>query len=298
MVGGSPPGAAVGPRSGGLSVRSDRGDHRCGRPLPPDVHRGPLLVISPALIASVAGPRLTALVGALAVAAQMIIGVLHGGFGTSSHISQIVSLAVLSVLIVIFCRARERRGRQLNRVRSVSETAQLVLLKPSPPRVGPLRVEWLYLAAEDETKIGGDLLAFARTAHPSTRAVCGDVHGKGLASIGKASVVLAAFREGRSPAYRTDRLGGSRGGQRQPEPGRGRRYRTRRRGALRHRPRAGHPGRWWPARGDGELRPSTATAGARAPGHEAAVAPPCTAPGDGRAVRAGSAHGPLRHHSW
>ncbi|MFB6850983.1 hypothetical protein ACFCWV_00560 [Streptomyces sp. NPDC056341] len=66
------------------------------------------------------------------MAAQMIIGVLHGGCGTSSHISQIVSLSVLSALIVIFCRARERRGRQLNRVRPVSETAQLVL-KPSPP---------------------------------------------------------------------------------------------------------------------------------------------------------------------
>ncbi|MFB7715050.1 hypothetical protein [Streptomyces sp. NPDC056105] len=97
---------------------------------PPDVHLGPLLVIAPALTASVAGPRLTALVGALAVAAQMLIAVLHGGFWTSNHISQIVSLTVLSVLIVIFCRARERRSRQLNRVRSVSETAQLVLLKP------------------------------------------------------------------------------------------------------------------------------------------------------------------------
>ncbi|MFE6756989.1 PP2C family protein-serine/threonine phosphatase [Streptomyces sp. NPDC057684] len=163
---------------------------------PPDVHLGPLLVIAPALTASVEGPRLTALVGGLAVAAQILIAVLHGGLWTSNHISQIVSLTVLSVLIVIFCRARERRSRQLNRVRSVSETAQLALLKPPPSRVGPLRVAWLYLAAEDETKIGGDLFAVARAAHPSTRVVIGDVRGKGLASIGEASVVLGAFREG------------------------------------------------------------------------------------------------------
>ncbi|MFI5979077.1 hypothetical protein [Streptomyces sp. NPDC051452] len=52
---------------------------------PPDVHLGPLLVITPALTASLAGPRLTALVGALAVAAQVLIAVFHGGLTTPTH---------------------------------------------------------------------------------------------------------------------------------------------------------------------------------------------------------------------
>ncbi|MFF0286593.1 PP2C family protein-serine/threonine phosphatase [Streptomyces sp. NPDC005262] len=163
---------------------------------PADVHLGPLLVIAPALTASFAGPWLTAAIGVLAVAAQVFIAVLHGGLGTSNHIAQIAALTVLSALVVFVCYVRERRGRQLSRARSVAETAQRVLLRPPPRRIGPLRVAWLYLAAEDETQIGGDLFAIARAAHPSTRVIIGDVRGKGMAAIGEASVVLGAFREG------------------------------------------------------------------------------------------------------
>ncbi|MFF4213653.1 PP2C family protein-serine/threonine phosphatase [Streptomyces sp. NPDC001796] len=162
---------------------------------PPDIHLGPLLVIAPALTASLAGPRLTALVGALAVAAQVLIGVFHGGLTTPNHLSQIAALTLLSALVVFVCHVRERRSRELNRARSVAETAQLVLLRPPRRRIGPLRVAWLYLAAEDETRIGGDLFAIARSER-GTRVIIGDVRGKGLAAIGEASMVLGAFREG------------------------------------------------------------------------------------------------------
>ncbi|MET8613730.1 PP2C family protein-serine/threonine phosphatase [Streptomyces misionensis] len=163
---------------------------------PEDVHLGPFLVVAPALTASLAGPRLTALVGALAVAAQLCIAVFHGGLATSNHMAQVAALVVLSVLVVFVCQVRERRGRELSRARSVAETAQLALLRPPPRRIGPLRVAWMYLAAEDETRIGGDLFALARTDRPGTRVIIGDVRGKGLAAIGEASVVLGAFREG------------------------------------------------------------------------------------------------------
>ncbi|MFB7510698.1 PP2C family protein-serine/threonine phosphatase [Streptomyces broussonetiae] len=162
---------------------------------PPDVHLGPLLVIAPALTASLAGPRLTALVGALAVAAQVLIAVFHGGLTTPNHLSQITALTMLSALVVFVCHVRERRSRELNRARSVAETAQLVLLRPPRRRIGPLRVAWLYLAAEDETRIGGDLFAIARSDR-GTRVIIGDVRGKGLAAIGEASMLLGAFREG------------------------------------------------------------------------------------------------------
>ncbi|WP_436849645.1 PP2C family protein-serine/threonine phosphatase [Streptomyces avermitilis] len=163
---------------------------------PSTIHLGPLLVIAPALTASVAGPRLTALVGVVAVAAQVFVAVFHGGLTTANHIAQIIALSALSALVVFVCHVRERRDRELSRARSVAETAQLALLRPPPRRIGPLRVAWLYLAAEDETQIGGDLFAVARTAHSATRAIIGDVRGKGLASIGEASVVLGSFREG------------------------------------------------------------------------------------------------------
>ncbi|MEV6530745.1 MULTISPECIES: PP2C family protein-serine/threonine phosphatase [Streptomyces] len=163
---------------------------------PADIHLGPLLVIAPALTASLAGPRLTALVGVLAVTAQVFIAVLHGGLTTANHVAQIIALSVLSALVVFVCHLRERRALELSRSRSVAETAQRVLLRPPPRRIGPLRVAWLYLAAEDEARIGGDLFAVARSAHASTRLVIGDVRGKGMSSIGEASVALGAFREG------------------------------------------------------------------------------------------------------
>ncbi|MDX3853694.1 PP2C family protein-serine/threonine phosphatase [Streptomyces sp. AK02-01A] len=163
--------------------------------MPVDIHLGPLLVVAPALTVSFAGPRLTSLIGALAVSAEILIAGLHGGLNTTNHIAQIIALTILSTVVTLVCLVREQRGQELSRVRSVAETAQRVLLRPPPRRVGPLCVAWLYLAAEDEAQIGGDLFGVARIAHGS-RAIIGDVRGKGLDAIGEASVVLGAFREG------------------------------------------------------------------------------------------------------
>ncbi|WUH89377.1 serine/threonine-protein phosphatase [Streptomyces sp. NBC_00433] len=167
------------------------------------VHLGPLLVIAPTLTASFAGPRVTALVGGAAEFALVIISVFHGGLSTTNHVAQLTALAVLSALVVFLSYVRVRRERELSRARSVAETAQRVLLRPPPRRVGPLGVAWLYLAAEDETQIGGDLFAVVRCDRGLTRVLIGDVRGHGLASIGEASTVMSAFREG---AHRCDDL--------------------------------------------------------------------------------------------
>ncbi|MEV7978280.1 PP2C family protein-serine/threonine phosphatase [Streptomyces sp. NPDC086519] len=159
------------------------------------VHLGPLLVIAPTLTASFAGPRLTALVGVLAEVALVIIAIFHGGLTTTNHVAQLIALAVLSALVVFVCYARERHARELSRLRSVAETAQRVLLRPPPRRIGPLRVAWLYLAAEDDAQIGGDLLAVTRADQPCTRILIGDVRGHGLASVDEASAAMGAFRE-------------------------------------------------------------------------------------------------------
>ncbi|MFF3786957.1 PP2C family protein-serine/threonine phosphatase [Streptomyces sp. NPDC001933] len=161
-----------------------------------DVQLGPLLVIAPALTASLAGTRLTALAGVLAVAAQVFIAASLGGLTTPNRMAQIIALTALSALVVFMRFVRERRDRALSRARSVAETAQRVLLRPPPRRIGPLQVAWLYMSAQDEAEIGGDLFAFTRADHPATRVVIGDVRGNGLAAIGEASLVLGAFREG------------------------------------------------------------------------------------------------------
>ncbi|ARF58756.1 PP2C family protein-serine/threonine phosphatase [Streptomyces gilvosporeus] len=161
---------------------------------PQNIHLGPLLVIAPALAASFSGPWTTALIGALAVAAQVVIAVLHGGLTTSNHVAQIIALSVLSVFVVLVCMVRERRKRELAQVRSVSEAAQRALLRPLPHRLGPLRFGSSYLAAEEEACIGGDLYAVTRT-DSGTRVIIGDVRGKGLASVGEAATLLGAFQE-------------------------------------------------------------------------------------------------------
>lgn len=160
---------------------------------PAHIHLGPLLVVAPAITPSFAGPRMTALVGALAVIAQTVIALLRGGL-TANHQVQIAALTVISLLLVIFCAQRERRTRELARVRSVSEATQRVVLRPLPHRMGPLRIASLYMAAEDEAQIGGDLYAATRTA-TGARLLIGDVRGKGLTSISDASVLMGAFRE-------------------------------------------------------------------------------------------------------
>ncbi|MFF4547909.1 PP2C family protein-serine/threonine phosphatase [Streptomyces sp. NPDC001435] len=162
---------------------------------PEDIHLGPTLVIAPALTPSFAGPWATALVGALAVAAQTLIAVFHGGLTTTNHIVQIITLAVLSALIVVYCAVRDRHRAQLAQVRSVAEAAQHVLMWPLPEQIGHLRIASLYLAAEDEAQIGGDLYATTRVDN-TVRVLIGDVRGKGLSAIGEAALLLGAFREG------------------------------------------------------------------------------------------------------
>ncbi|MFE1959779.1 PP2C family protein-serine/threonine phosphatase [Streptomyces sp. NPDC059479] len=164
--------------------------------MPAHTHLGPLVIIAPAFAASFARPRVTALIGALAVAALALIVTVHGWQATTNPMAQLISVALLSALVVLYSSVWQRRGHELSRVRSVADAAQRVLLRPPPRRIGPLRVAWLYLTAEDETRIGGDLFAVTRGPHTGSRVIIGDVRGKGLASIGEASVVLGAFREG------------------------------------------------------------------------------------------------------
>ncbi|WP_345577097.1 PP2C family protein-serine/threonine phosphatase [Streptomyces prasinosporus] len=162
---------------------------------PAHIHLGPLLVAAPAITASFAGPRLTGLVAALAVAAQTLIAVLRDRdeLFSANHQAQIAALVLVGGSLVLFCAVRERRAEELSQVRYVSETAQRVVLRPLPKRIGPLRVASLYLAAEAEAQIGGDLYAVARTGS-GTRLIVGDVRGKGMTAVGDAALLLGAFR--------------------------------------------------------------------------------------------------------
>ncbi|MEK2490861.1 PP2C family protein-serine/threonine phosphatase [Kitasatospora purpeofusca] len=160
---------------------------------PPDIHLGPLLIVAPALTASLAGARATTVVALLSLAALTLIGILRDGLTTGNHETQLGALLAVSALIVALRVLRDRHERELAQVRSVSEAAQRVLLRPLPERTGPLHLASFYLAAEAEAQVGGDLYAAARTA-TGTRLLVGDVRGKGLSSLGDAALLLGAFR--------------------------------------------------------------------------------------------------------
>ncbi|WP_241002467.1 PP2C family protein-serine/threonine phosphatase [Streptomyces sp. CB01881] len=160
---------------------------------PPDIHLGPLLIVAPALTASFAGARATTVIALLALAALTFIGFQRDGLYTANHETQLGAQVAVSALIVGLRVLRDRHERELAQVRSVSEAAQRVLLRPLPDRIGPLHLASVYLAAEAEAQVGGDLYAAARTT-TSTRLLVGDVRGKGLSSLGDAALLLGAFR--------------------------------------------------------------------------------------------------------
>jgi serine phosphatase RsbU (regulator of sigma subunit) len=160
---------------------------------PAEVHLGPFLAAAPAVTASFAGPWTTASVGALAVLAQAVVAVVRTSLTDLNHSLQITALVVISVCVTLFAHLRERHEREMTQLRTVAEAAQQVVLRPLPRRIGPLRLASVYLAAEAEAQIGGDLFAAVRTSR-GTRFIVGDVRGKGLAAIGDAALLLGAFR--------------------------------------------------------------------------------------------------------
>ncbi|MFI9202221.1 PP2C family protein-serine/threonine phosphatase [Streptomyces sp. NPDC053048] len=159
----------------------------------PDIHLGPLLVAAPALTAAFGGARLTAVMGALALAAQIMLGFVFGRATTPDHLAQTGALFLATVLIVAFRIVHERHEQELDQARLVADVAQKVLLRPLPPRIGPLSIASVYVAAEAEALIGGDLYAAVRARH-GTRVLIGDVRGKGLTAVGDAALLLGAFR--------------------------------------------------------------------------------------------------------
>ncbi|GHF28660.1 hypothetical protein GCM10010218_07250 [Streptomyces mashuensis] len=160
---------------------------------PPDVHLGPFLAAAPAVTASFRGPRMTAFIGFVAVVAQTVVAVSRTRLDDLNHTLQITALVLISAIVTLFSHHREQRERQMVQLRSVAEAAQGVLLRALPRRLGPLRVASVYLAAEAEARIGGDLYAVVRTDRGS-RFLIGDVRGKGLDAVGEAALVLGAFR--------------------------------------------------------------------------------------------------------
>lgn len=163
----------------------------------------PLLAAAPVVAAATVSVRATAAVAVAAGALAAGLLQYHDVWGAKGSNMTLVSLAAVGVASVVASVIRQRRESELKQVRSVAETAQLALLRPPPPRIDRLAVRSVYLAAEAEAQIGGDLYEVLPTPH-GARVLIGDVRGKGLPAVGVSAVLTGCFREA---AYREPTIG-------------------------------------------------------------------------------------------
>lgn len=154
----------------------------------------PLLSLGPALAAVSLRPGHTALTGGLAGLLCLAL-IIYDTLGT--HRRGVIALATIAGVTAagaVASAARHRREEQLANVTVVAEAAQRVLLRPVPPRAGPVLAAVRYVSAAAAARIGGDLYEIISTPG-KVRIIVGDVQGKGLAAVNTAAAVLGAFRE-------------------------------------------------------------------------------------------------------
>ena len=155
---------------------------------------GGAMLALPALAAVFAGPR-----AVLAIAVAMIpayIGTLsiNGRLTWEDAPVSIATAILISVAAIGASAVRLRREHELAQSRRVTIQTQQIMLRPLPPRLGPLELSSVYLASDEESTIGGDLYACA-LVDGRPRVIVGDVQGKGLSTVEVVTFLLIAFRK-------------------------------------------------------------------------------------------------------
>jgi serine phosphatase RsbU (regulator of sigma subunit) len=150
-----------------------------------------LLPAAPALAAAMWPVLPTILLGAFCLLTMIVLSFFYTDLGT-----QYTSAAIVAVTLAAAYASHVRHQREeiLFQVRLVADTAQTVLLRPLPRRIEDIDIESLYLAAQEQARIGGDFYEAIGTRH-GVRLLIGDVRGKGLSAVGAASAVISCFRE-------------------------------------------------------------------------------------------------------
>ncbi|MFC9745506.1 PP2C family protein-serine/threonine phosphatase [Streptomyces niveus] len=157
------------------------------------VRLGGLMLAVPALAAVFAGPRAVLVIsGAMLPAYVTSLGENHRLNWSDAPIA-LSTAVVICVAAVAASAVREKRARQLAQSRRVTIQTQQTLLRPLPPRLGPVELASMYLAADAESTLGGDLYACA-IVDGRPRVMVGDVQGKGLSTLEVVLFMLGAFR--------------------------------------------------------------------------------------------------------
>ncbi|WP_052411321.1 PP2C family protein-serine/threonine phosphatase [Streptomyces sp. NRRL S-118] len=150
-----------------------------------------LFPAAPALAAAMWPVIPTLLLGAFCLVAMIVLSFFHTDLGTPYTGAAIVAVTLAAAYA---SHLRIRREEMLFHIRLVADAAQKVLLRPLPRRIHEVEIESLYLAAQEQARIGGDFYEAADTPY-GVRLLIGDVRGKGLSAVGAASAVISSFRE-------------------------------------------------------------------------------------------------------
>lgn len=150
-----------------------------------------LLPAAPALAAAMWPVLPTILLGTFCLLVMISLSFFYTDLGT-----QYTGAAIIAVTLAAAYASHVRLQREeiLLQVRLVADAAQKVLLRPLPRRIENVEMESLYLAAQEQARIGGDFYEAAGTRY-GVRLLIGDVRGKGLSAVGAASAVINCFRE-------------------------------------------------------------------------------------------------------
>ncbi|MEV6202258.1 PP2C family protein-serine/threonine phosphatase [Streptomyces sp. NPDC051771] len=164
----------------------------------PDAERlDRLLITVPALAAATWSVRGTIGVGLVAMALRALLVVGRGGPSAEELLASEGIILGVTAASAWVSAVRTRRERDLAEVTAVADVVQRVVLRPPPPRLGPVELHLLYVAAAAKARIGGDFYEAVQIPG-AVRVMLGDVQGKGLGAVETASVLLGAFR---STAY-------------------------------------------------------------------------------------------------
>jgi serine phosphatase RsbU (regulator of sigma subunit) len=156
----------------------------------------PLLAVPPALAGiGAATVRRPLGYGAVSLLAAIAIAAKPTEYAPWLPVTTIFTVVIITAVATAGTAVNVLQERRIAAVTSVAEAAQRALLRPPPPRLGPLGFDVVYVAAAAEAKVGGDLYEAVATSAHGIRMIMGDVRGKGLGAVELATDVLGMFRE-------------------------------------------------------------------------------------------------------
>ncbi|MFE5791543.1 PP2C family protein-serine/threonine phosphatase [Streptomyces sp. NPDC056503] len=156
-----------------------------------------LLITVPALAAATWSVYGTIGLGLAAMALRAVLVIVRGEPVAAELLASESLILGITAASAWVSAVRTRRERDLAEVTAVADVVQRVVLRPPPPRLGPVELHLLYVAAAAKARIGGDFYEAVQIPG-AVRIMLGDVQGKGLGAVETASVLLGAFR---STAY-------------------------------------------------------------------------------------------------